>query len=222
MGPDVRVVGRPRAGDVTICGMYMSRPTLRARVLGVVLAGAAAATVCTAAPASADTVYGEFTVGGRIEEAFDNTGGVDKWGNPITGERVAFRNGRFQVFEKNVSFYWNAGVDNGTAHFVGGAIRNKWGALGFERRALGYPLTDEQDVPWPRQAAGLPGRQHLLVVVGRAHQVWGRILGKWASMGGSRGYYGMPQTDEYRVGKPLRSGLRGRHDLLALSSAAPV
>lgn len=200
---------RRRARDVTIGVMHKALPTLRARVLGVLVAGAAAATVCTAAPASADTVYGEFTVGGRIEEAFDNTGGVDKWGNPITGERVALRNGRFQVFEKNVSFYWNAGVDNGTAHFVGGAIRNKWGALGFERKALGYPLTDEQDVPGRGKRQDFQGGNIYWSSSAGAHQVWGKILGRWASMGGSRGFYGMPQTDEYRVGNRFAQDFAG-------------
>jgi uncharacterized protein with LGFP repeats len=180
-------------------GMHKASSTLRARVIGVVLAGVAAAAVCSA-PASADTAYGEFTVGGKIEEAFDATGGVDTWGNPITPERVAFRNGRFQVFEKNVSFYWNAGVDNGTAHFVGGAIRNKWGSRGFERGVLGYPLSNELDVPGRGKRQDFQGGNIYWSSSSGAHTVWGKILGRWAQLGGSRGFYGMPQTDEYRVG----------------------
>jgi uncharacterized protein with LGFP repeats len=32
-------------------------------------------------------------------------------------------------------------------HDVRGAIRNRWGSLGSERGALGYPISDEYDVP---------------------------------------------------------------------------
>lgn len=189
--------------------MHTPRTSLRARVLGVLVAAATAATVCAAGPASADTVYGEFTVGGKIGEAFDATGGVDKWGNPTTPERAAFAGGRFQVFEKNVSFYWNPRVDDGRAHYVGGAIRGKWGQLGFERKALGYPRTDEQSVPGRGKRQDFVGGNVYWSSAGGAHAVWGGILGRWSSQGGSRGYYGMPVSDEYRVGNRYAQDFAG-------------
>ena len=36
------------------------------------------------------------------------------------------------------------------AHEVHGAIRDKWAAMGFESSFLGYPTTDEQDIPGGR------------------------------------------------------------------------
>ncbi|MCP2192773.1 LGFP repeat-containing protein [Williamsia deligens] len=183
--------------------------TFRARIIGIGLAVLTAATLGAVAPATADTAYGEFTVGGRIGEAFDATGGVGTWGNPITGERAAYQNGRFQVFEKNVSFYWKASIDNGRAHYVGGAIRGKWGALGFERKALGYPVTDELDVPGRGKRQDFQGGNLYWSSSGGAHPVWGGILGRWASQGGSRGFFGLPQSDEYRVGNRYAQDFQG-------------
>lgn len=51
--------------------------------------------------------------------------------------------GRFNSFQGG-AVYWSPG--NG-AHAVWGAILQRWGSLGWETSALGYPVTDEFDIP---------------------------------------------------------------------------
>src|SRR5207245_1095626 len=50
--------------------------------------------------------------------------------------------GRYNVFQ-NGSIYWTPSTG---AFEVHGAIRDKWGALGWEN-GLGYPVTDELPTP---------------------------------------------------------------------------
>lgn len=57
--------------------------------------------------------------------------------------------GRFNHFTGTggASIYWTGSTG---AHAVYGAIRDRWARLGWERSYLGYPLTDEFEVPWGR------------------------------------------------------------------------
>lgn len=83
------------------------------------------------------------------------------------------------------------------AHAVHGPIRRKWMALGAERGALGYPLTDETrtldrrgrynhfqggSIFWTRETG--------------AHAVYGPIRQKWAESNWERGPLGYPTGDE--------------------------
>lgn len=52
------------------------------------------------------------------------------------------RPGAFNAFEGGSSVYWCP--DTGAAQ-VGGAIRDKWGAIGYENSPLGFPAADELD-----------------------------------------------------------------------------
>ena len=94
------------------------------------------------ATASADVFHGHW-IGGRIEETYQRLGGWPTFGDALTPESVSAWNGRFQVFARDSSIYWHPNIDGGTAHQVGGAIRDKWAELGWEREHLGYPVTDE-------------------------------------------------------------------------------
>jgi hypothetical protein len=78
----------------------------------------------------------------------------DKWialgaanglaGHPVTNETgCPDGRGRYNHFEKNCSIYWTPQTG---AHEVHGFIRGKWAELGWER-GLGYPLSDEEDMP---------------------------------------------------------------------------
>jgi len=63
-------------------------------------------------------------------------------GYPLTDETVTPDGiGRYNHFQ-NGSIYWTALTG---AHEVHGAIRGRWAALGWERSALGYPVSDETD-----------------------------------------------------------------------------
>jgi hypothetical protein len=63
-------------------------------------------------------------------------------GYPVTDENVTPDGiGRYNHFQSG-SIYW---TPNTGAHEVHGLIREKWAALGWERSALGYPISDETD-----------------------------------------------------------------------------
>jgi hypothetical protein len=70
-------------------------------------------------------------------------------GYPVTGEAVAPDGvGRYSHFPGG-SIYWTPATG---AHEVHGGIRAEWAALGWERSALGYPISDEYAVPGGRQS----------------------------------------------------------------------
>jgi len=58
--------------------------------------------------------------------------------------------GRYNHFSKNASIYWTPGTG---AWSVNGAIRNHWASLGWENSSLGYPTSDEYDVPGGRRSS---------------------------------------------------------------------
>lgn len=73
------------------------------------------------ATAEAEVFHG-YWIGGKIEQTYHRLGGWEAFGDATTPERVAARNGRFQVFQRDASIYWHPNVDYGTAHQVGGAF----------------------------------------------------------------------------------------------------
>ncbi|NDW04309.1 hypothetical protein [Jiella pacifica] len=90
---------------------------------------------------------GAFAVWGAIEDKWTSLGRVG-YGYPITDETVTpDRRGRFNHFRQinlpgrpESSIYWTPQTG---AHAVYGAIRQKWASMGWERGALGYPISDE-------------------------------------------------------------------------------
>ena len=114
----------------------------------LISASTAAIIACTltVATAPADVFHG-YWIGGKIEQTYHRLGGWNRFGNATTPESVSAWNGRFQVFARDASIYWHPNVDGGTAHQVGGRIRDKWADLGWENAALGYPTTDELKTP---------------------------------------------------------------------------
>jgi len=93
---------------------------------------------------------GAFEVHGRIRDKWEEL----EWergflGYPITDEtKTPDGVGRFNHFQGG-SIYWTPSTD---AHAVYGLIRDKWEELGWERSALGYPTSDEYDVPVGRRS----------------------------------------------------------------------
>ncbi|SMD23506.1 AbfB domain-containing protein [Kibdelosporangium aridum] len=51
--------------------------------------------------------------------------------------------------ERMLSIYWSPTTGS---HWVLGAIRDKWASLGWEKSALGYPTSDEYDIPGGRRS----------------------------------------------------------------------
>jgi hypothetical protein len=83
------------------------------------------------------------------------------------------------------------------AKVVRGAIREKYGALGWERGFLRYPTTDELSASghtgYFSQFQG--GAIYWSSATG-AHEIHGAILDKWAALGSERSILGYPLTDE--------------------------
>ncbi|MET8778585.1 hypothetical protein ABZV58_26580 [Nocardia sp. NPDC004654] len=138
---------------------------------------------------------GAHGVGGSIRKKWGALGSENGvLGYPVTGELATPGGpGRFNHFQGG-SIYWSLGTDS---HQVGGAIRDKWGALGWESGALGFPITDEAT------SAG-NGRYNLFTGGAvywsprtGAHAVWGAIRDDWVRAGAENGRYGYPTGEEY-------------------------
>ncbi|MEU6114355.1 DUF2599 domain-containing protein [Streptomyces sp. NPDC047117] len=183
--------------------MITTRRLLRTRAAlfkgaAVALAALAMLTV-QAGPAAAaeETSCAPHQVGGAILAKYVEMGGE---GSPLgcpTSDELPTPNGRgrYNTFTGG-SIYWTATTG---AHPVWGAIRDKWGALGWEAGKLGFPLTDELTNPdgqgKRQQFEGGTVYWHPTLSNG-AHPVWGRIGELWAEYGWEGGAFGYPTSDE--------------------------
>jgi len=138
---------------------------------------------------------GAFEVHGAIRDRWALLGferGLLRY--PITDETVTpDGTGRFNHFQGG-SIYWTQKTG---AHEVHGHIRNKWAALGWEKSALGYPLSDELATPdgLGRYNRFQRGSIYWTEKTG-AHEVRGAIALLWDQLGGADGKCGYPTTDE--------------------------
>lgn len=126
-------------------------------------------------------------------------GGVLKY--PTSDELPAANNGRRQDFQGGTA-YWHFNE----AYFVGGAIRDKWNAVGAEGGFLGYPITDEQGTPnGGRFNRFEHGAIYWSAATG-AQAMSDVFFTKWASLGYETGYLGYPVA-----GDVLNTDGSGRH-----------
>jgi uncharacterized protein with LGFP repeats len=114
-------------------------------------------------------------------------------GYPVSDERCGLSGGGcFQRFQGG-SVYWAPGLG---AHAVRGALRDRWGALAWERGRLGYPVAGEVcglrdgGCFQPFQGGAVYWSPHT-----GAHAVFGVIRDRWASRGWEAGQYGYPVQD---------------------------
>lgn len=91
---------------------------------------------------------GAHEVHGGIRVKWAQLGGTRSFlGYPTTDETgTPDGRGRFNLFE-NGSIYWTPEFG---AFEVHGGIRDLWARLGFERSKLGYPVSDEMNMPGGR------------------------------------------------------------------------
>lgn len=113
-------------------------------------------------------------------------------GYPTTDE-IVLQNGRRQEFQSGAAIYWSP-LSLG---IVGGAVRDKYNALGAETGPLGYPSTDEI---WTTKYNGrynnfLNGTITWSGQTG-ARVLYGAIRDRWATMGREDGELGYPISDE--------------------------
>jgi len=153
---------------------------------------------------------GAWSIWGNIRNKWSDLG----WeggicGYPITDENTTPDGvGRYNHFNKGVSIYWTASTG---AHAVGGAIRSKWEALGWEGGICGYPLTDESPA-----ADGVGRYNHFSKnnasiyyhPTTGAWSVQGAIKDKWASMGWEMSCLGYPTSDEFTIAGGWRNNFQ--------------
>ncbi len=143
---------------------------------------------------------GAHYVRGAILNAWGRTGWeAGTLGYPTGDERCGLAGGGCLTSFQGGTMYWGPDSD---AHYVRGAILNKWGSTGWEAGHLGYPTSDER--------CGLAGGGCLTNFQGgtiywspntEPQYVRGAILNKWGSTGWEAGHLGYPTSDE-RCGLP--------------------
>jgi uncharacterized protein with LGFP repeats len=139
---------------------------------------------------------GAHVVQDAILTKYKQLGGPATYGFPTTDQNTTPDTiGRYNHFSGNASIYWSPATG---AHAIGGAIRDKWAAFGWETN-LGYPTTDETTGP---DGVGRyndfshPDSASIYFTVGTgAHAIQGDIRKKWLAVGGVT-FLGYPSTDE--------------------------
>jgi hypothetical protein len=153
---------------------------------------------------------GSFVIYGEIFKKYLQLGAEAGFlGYPVSDEGIGLDQiGRYSNFEGG-SIHWSPSTG---AHETHGAIRAKWGELGWEKSFLGYPTTDETET-WDgigRFNHFERGSIYWNPEIG-AYEVHGAIHDKWASLGWETGYLGYPITDEHddTVGRRVSRFQRG-------------
>lgn len=123
---------------------------------------------------------------------------------PTTDEIVnADGVGRHQDFQGG-SIYWHP--TRGWAS-IGGAILDKWRAVGADTGFLGYPSIDE--LPLPDGQGRMNRFEHGVIYwspTTGAHPVSGVILQKWTQTGFEGGPFGYPTQDEQNSAQQFQNG----------------
>ncbi|GAA4423086.1 PQQ-dependent sugar dehydrogenase [Actinokineospora soli] len=127
-------------------------------------------------------------------------------GYPTSGELATADGGRYNLFQRGSIHYTRT-----TGAFeVRGSIYQRWKAMGSEKSVLRYPTTDERPT-----ADGVGRYNHFqggsIYYTPRtgAHEVYGHIRAKWASLGWERSYLGYPTKGEYAVPGGRRGDFQG-------------
>ncbi|MEV0293718.1 hypothetical protein [Nocardia sp. NPDC050710] len=138
---------------------------------------------------------GAHSVGGAIRDKWAELGSENGvLGYPVTAEQVTpTGSGRYNHFQGG-SVYWSLGT---AAHQVGGMIRDKWGASGWEGGPLGFPLTDEASAKGNGRYNLFTGGAIYYSQGTGAHIIWGALRDDWVRAGAENGRYGYPTSDEY-------------------------
>lgn len=164
------------------------------------------AAVAFTATAGHSTAAG-YPVGGKIAEEYaqataaNGMTGNQFFGDAITRELDAARDGKYQKFYNNSSIYWHPLVSNGHANQIGGSIRDKWleplSGLVAEWGPLKYPTTRETAARKPGRFNHFEGGSIYWSSNTGAHRIWGQIRDIWSAADWEAGRYGFPTTDEF-------------------------
>ncbi|GAB3623844.1 hypothetical protein GCM10027418_19280 [Mariniluteicoccus endophyticus] len=134
-----------------------------------------------------------YDVGGAIGDAW-RAGARSAMGDPTGPEVCGLRDrGCYQNFQRG-AMYWQQAAG---AHWVRGAIQERWGTMRWENSPLRYPTTDERcgfrDGGCFNHFQG--GSIYWSPASG-AHPVWGLIRDRWESMGWERSPLAYPVEGE--------------------------
>lgn len=143
---------------------------------------------------------GAHMIYGAILENYLAQGGPQAQGPPTTDElATADGVGRYNNFVYGAT-YWTMQYG---AHMVNGDIYLKWGQLGREQGALGYPRSSEGNT---NKAGGRISHFQYGSIIWSwgtgSHAVNGAIATKYVAMNGDWGVLGFPLTDELPTTRP--------------------
>ena len=153
--------------------------------------------------AQADQFRNGHWVYGAIDTEFRRLGflypgGPPTIGEPNSDELNANNGGKWQAFGFDTNrILWNANVDSGRAHQIGGLILQKWLSNGDERGRLGYPITSESQANGGKFNHFQGGSIYFRNGATAAFIVQGEILRYWRDSNWENGEFGFPVSDEY-------------------------
>lgn len=135
--------------------------------------------------------------GGSIRALYRSLGAENSsLGYPISEEQCGLKNGGcYQMFQGG-GVVWSPETGANVSSY--GAIRNTWGANGFENGPLGYPTSSEicglKDAGCYQSFQG--GNIHWSAPTGAQPTRYGAILTSWAASGFESGALGYPTSGE--------------------------
>ncbi|MBT1001689.1 hypothetical protein KIH31_03660 [Paenarthrobacter sp. DKR-5] len=137
---------------------------------------------------------GARTAGGAIRSAWFGSGFINgPFGYPVTDEVRGLRGGgAYQSYQGGV-LIWSPATG---ARESKGAIRAAWGATGFERGFLGYPVSNEYASAGAGRVQDYQGGRIAWSAATGAHVLRGAIGAAYAGAGGPAGVLGYPTGSE--------------------------
>ncbi|QDP08227.1 hypothetical protein FNU77_00080 (plasmid) [Prescottella equi] len=132
--------------------------------------------------------------------------------------------GSRQHFETaNAAIYWNSARPLEALSVIGGAIRDKWGTVGWETPGsfLGYPTSDEKHLPdgAGRMNTFERGTIYWSPTTGAWTVVPG-ILDAWSAAGYELGTYGYPVGDQYSLDGDVYVKQNFQHGIITVPGPA--
>ncbi len=174
---------------------------------------------------------GTHLVCGAIRDKYNALGGPSGvLGYPTTDELATPDGvGRFNTFQNATGYH--SPRDNNTAAIywtpnfgawsIQGPIRDEWANIGWETSPIGYPTTDQNNLPsmpgaynhfntlsGPYLNDGHSGSIYWSQTTG-AHAVSGQIRNKWQSLRWEGSFLGLPTSDEFAIPGGRRNNFSG-------------
>nr|WP_243850773.1 hypothetical protein [Modestobacter marinus] len=138
---------------------------------------------------------GARTVTGVVRDRWAAGGSERGLGYPVSDTFCGLVGGGcFQWFQGGSLYSATAG---GSAHVVFGAIRDRWGASGWEVGALGYPVADEHGTRGGSVQRFQRGAVYWSPATGARVVLNGSVQARWRASGAYKGALGYPVSDTF-------------------------